>query len=326
MHRLILMCFAFLACAAFAQGTDMTSPGYTLALPNHPGRLHFEASSFPIVEASAKPSGSEFGLRGQDKDAAIDLLAFLFLFPEEAPLTSEKCRDAIMGHVKAESREFKLQSSALLPRQDLPVAVAQYSTKSPRGQWSVVRAFVANGDLCSDIEFSSLHAISVDSPQIKDALATLSFDPHAKPGFRELFYYATVLYDHQMMKAAAPVYEQAFHLLPANEPENKWRRVATDQAVMAYGISGDIKKARMLLNAAVQADPGYPLNYYNLACADAEEGNAANAKLHLQQAFDRKANVIPGENLPDLTRDDSLLKLKDDKAFWSFVEGLQKSR
>jgi hypothetical protein len=45
--------------------------------------------SFLIVEASAKPSGSEFGLRGQDTDAAIDLLAF-FLFPEEAPLTGEK--------------------------------------------------------------------------------------------------------------------------------------------------------------------------------------------------------------------------------------------
>lgn len=82
----------------------------------------------------------------------------------------------------------------------------------------------------------------------------------------------------------------------------------------------------MLLKAAVQADPAYPLNYYNLACADAEEGNAAVAKLHLQQAFDRKANVIPGENLPDPTKDDALLKLKYDNAFLPFVEDLKKSR
>lgn len=54
----------------------------------------------------------------------------------------------------------------------------------------------------------------------------LSFDPHAKPRFG--FYYATVLYDHQMMKAAAPVYEEALRLLPANEPGNKWRRVTID--------------------------------------------------------------------------------------------------
>ena len=133
-----------------------------------------------------------------------------------------------MGHVKAESREFKLPSSALLLRQDLPVAVVQYSTESSRGRWSIVRAFVANGDLCSDVEFSSLHTISLETPQIKEALATLSFDPHAKPGFREVFYYATVLYDHQMMKAAAPIYEEALRILPANEPGNKWDRVTID--------------------------------------------------------------------------------------------------
>lgn len=36
--------------------------------------------------------------------------------------------------------------------------------------------------------------------------------------------------------------------------------------------------------------------------------------------------MIRSENLPDPTKDDSLLKLKDDKAFWSFVEDLKKSR
>ncbi|HEX6770506.1 MAG TPA: hypothetical protein VF126_00675 [Acidobacteriaceae bacterium] len=48
--------------------------------------------------------------------------------------------------------------------------------------------------------------------------------------------------------------------------------------------------------------------------------------MHLQQAFDRKANVIPGESLPDPTQDDSIQKLRGDKAFWAFVEDLQKSR
>ena len=95
---------------------------------------------------------------------------------------------------------------------------------------------------------------------------------------------------------------------------------------MAYGMSGDIEKARALLNAAVQSDPSYPLNYYNLACADAEQGNAADARRNLQLAFDREANVIPGETLPDPTKDDSLLKLKNDEAFWSFVENLQQHR
>jgi hypothetical protein len=74
---------------------------------------------------------------------------------------------------------------------------------------------------------------------------------------------------------------------------------------------------------AVQKDPTYPLYYYNLACADAEQGDATNAKLHLQQAFDRRANVIKGEAMPDPTKDDSILKLKKDNDFWIFVQTLK---
>jgi len=68
------------------------------------------------------------------------------------------------------------------------------------------------------------------------------------------------------------------------------------------------------------------MTYYLLACADAEDGKAPAAKVHLQQAFDRKANTLPGEQLPDPTKDDSFLKLKKNKDFWGFVEHLQATR
>ena len=73
------------------------------------------------------------------------------------------------------------------------------------------------------------------------------------------------------------------------------RCVASDQAGMACGISGDTKKARALYEAAIAKDPDYPLYYYNLVCADAQENRLADARTHLQRAFERKANVIPGE-------------------------------
>jgi tetratricopeptide (TPR) repeat protein len=129
-----------------------------------------------------------------------------------------------------------------------------------------------------------------------------------------------------MMKAAATVYEESLNLLPPDETPKTWRRIAIDQAVMAYGISGDFPKSRSLLATAIRLDPQYPMNYYNLACADAEEGKVSDARLHLQQALARKGDVIPGESLPDPTQDDSILKLKNDKPFWLFVESLQKNR
>lgn len=330
MRASIAWSFVGLACIAVAQSPtdqpfDISPPGYTLALPTHPGRLQLDAPTFDIVEASAKPSGSEFGLRGQDKVQAINLLVFLFRYPEEAPLTSEKCRDAMMRHVQDES-STTIQSKKVLSTRTPPIALVEYSQKRSSGDSHSVRAFIAKADLCADIEFSSRHPLSADTPVIMQALNSATFDPDAKASFREVFWYATVLFDHKEMKAAAPVYEQALSLLPPGEPTNKWRRVATDQAVMAYGISGDLEKSRAVAERAIQTDPGYPLNYYNLACADAEAGNAPEAKRHLQQAFDRKANVIPGESLPDPTQDDSIQKLQGDKSFWDFVQKLQKSR
>jgi len=321
MRKCTLFVFAVLSCT---RAQDMHQQDYTLSLPTHPGRLHLEAPTFKIVEASAKPDGNEFGLRGQNPDASVSLLVFLFRIPEEAPLTSAKCRNYMLYHAQHADPSIHIQLEKVLPAGNIPLALAQYFEDAP--QQHVVRAFVAKGDLCSDIEFSSKEELTADVPDIKAIIASVTFDPDAKPSFREVFAYATVLFGHKMVKAAAPIYEQALSLLPPGDPAAKWRRISTDQAVMAYGMSGDIAKSRSLLAAAIRLDPQYPMNYYNLACADAEEGDVSGAKLHLQQAFDRRKSVIPGESLPDPTQDDSILKLKDDKSFWSFVESLPKDR
>ena len=323
MRKCTLFVFAVLSCTV-TRAQDMHQQDYTLSLPTHPGRLHLEAPTFKIVEASAKPDGNEFGLRGQNPDASVSLLVFLFRIPEEAPLTSAKCRDYMLYHAQHADPSIHIQLEKVLPAGNIPLALAQYFEDAP--QRHVVRAFVAKSDLCSDIEFSSRQELTADVPDIKAIIASVTFDPEAKPSFREVFAYATVLFDHKMVKAAAPIYEQSLSLLPPDEVAAKWRRISTDEAVMAYGMSGDIAKSRSLLATAIRLDPQYPMNYYNLACADAEEGDVSGARLHLQQSFARRENVIPGESLPDPTQDDSILKLRNDKSFWLFVESLQKDR
>jgi tetratricopeptide (TPR) repeat protein len=323
MRKCTLFVFAALSCTV-TRAQDMHQQDYTFSLPTHPGRLHLEAPTFKIVEASAKPDGNEFGLRGQNPDASVSLLVFLFRIPEEAPLTSAKCRDSMLSHAQRADPSIHIQLEKVLPAGNVPLALAQYFENAR--QQHVVRTFVAQGDLCSDIEFSSTQEVTADMADIKAILASVTFDPDAKPSFREVFAYATVLFDHKMVKAAAPIYEQSLSLLPPDEAAAKWRRISTDQAVMAYGMSGDIAKSRSLLATAIRVDPQYPMNYYNLACADAEEGDVSGARLHLQQSFARRENVIPGESLPDPTQDDSIRKLRNDKSFWLFVESLQKDR
>jgi tetratricopeptide (TPR) repeat protein len=191
-----------------------------------------------------------------------------------------------------------------------------------------VRGFVANGDICGDLEIYSYAPLSLQDPNLKKIFSTLRLDEKYAPKFADMFLYAQILYQHKMYGPAAPIYEKA--LAKLNEDSSTgtrtMKRVITDQAGMSYGMSGNIPKARTIFEKAAAADPDYPLYYYNLACADAEEHNLAGAKKHLQEAFDRKANVIPGESMPDPARDDSFLPYRNNKEFWTFVEGLSKKR
>lgn len=318
----LAFCLCFSA-ASIAQST--AGAGYRLELAARPGVLTMDAGRFTVLEVSAKPSGSEFTMRGQDQQDGIELLATLFADRAAAPMTGESCRSAALQRTATEAPLLGAHAETTMLTAGQPLAIAAYSTSDARGTHFYVRAFAASGDLCGDVRFSSAAPITPGTPAVREALASVRFDPGAKPSFDGVFRYARVVFENGMPDEAAPLYEQAIALAPDSD-NGKWRRVATDQAVTAYGLAGNWAKARTLLDHAIAADPAYALNYYNLACADAEAGNAAAARTDLQQAFERRANTLPGEPLPDPTEDASLLKLKANGSFWSFVEGLEKGR
>ena len=99
-------------------------------------------------------------------------------------------------------------------------------------------------------------------------------------------------------------------------------RILLDQLAMAYGISGDLKKARILLEDAIRQDPEYPLNYYNLACAFAEAGDKDKALANLSLAFQHKENVLKGEQMPDPRTDSSFQKYVRDEDFLKLMAKL----
>jgi predicted Zn-dependent protease len=88
---------------------------------------------------------------------------------------------------------------------------------------------------------------------------------------------------------------------------------------MAYGMSGDLKDARVLLQSAVIEDPEYPLNYYNLACAYAEEGDKNKMLANLSLAFQHKERVLKGEQLPDPRTDSSFRQYLRDPEFTALM-------
>ena len=287
--------------------------------------MEWNAADFKIVQSSAKPNGAEVGIRANDGSSQFTLLGFLFLFPEQAPMTSAKCRDGILEPVKKSNPTIKIAGTMQIPRSGgPPLELVSYVGQGRDGKLIYsMRGFIAAGDICGDLEIYGNDLNVIQDPNLKKVWDSYRFDPSYTPRFDDVFFYAQTLYQQHMYQAAAPVFEQALSKPTENKDQVTWRRVATDQAGMAYGLVGNIPKARALFEAAIAKDPDYPMYYYNLACADAEEKKLADARTHLQQAFARKANVLAGETMPDPSKDDSFLPYRDNKEFWTFVESLR---
>jgi hypothetical protein len=314
----------FLSTVSHAAAND---DAFKVALVDHPGQLTWSAEGFKIIESSAKPGGNEIGIRGQDQSGQQTFLGFLFLFPEKAPLTSAKCLDGVIGPEKKSSPSLKVFGTEEISQPgNLPVSLVSYTARGEGGKTLyTVRGFVATGNVCGDLEIYSYAPLSLQDSAFKKIFSSFRLDDKYAPQFRDLFLYAQILYQHNMYGPAAPVYEKALVKLNEDSSSTKtMKRVITDQTGMSYGMSGNIPKARAIFEKAIAADPDYPMYYYNLACADAEEKNLNGARKHLQEAFDRKANVIAGEKMPDPSQDDSFLPYRNNKDFWSFVEGLGK--
>lgn len=187
-----------------------------------------------------------------------------------------------------------------------------------------VFAFAGNAKICAEVHASTMTGGPEQEKRLAEALTLFAPDLSYRPTSSDYFTLATVFYQQSPMMGA-PFYEGALKTIPTDTTDPDLitrRRIATDQIAIALGMNGNIKGSWSYAERGIKLDPTYPLNYYNLACADAEEGKVKDARVHLQQAFDRKANTIPGESLPDPTKNDSILKLKMDKYFWAFVQTL----
>lgn len=297
---------------------------FKLALPHHEGQLSWKASGFKAIEFSAKPNGNEIGVRGDNPSTRTRFLGFLFVASDQAPLTSAKCRDGVLGVQKKSNPNMNIvESWEKSGPGGLPTALVKYTAKSEQGKTVYIeRGFVAGGEICGDLEFYSDGPLETAS--LKQTFSSYALDQNYVAQFRDIFAYAQILYNHNEYAAAAPLFERALQKVDAQPTVDikTMTRVSRDQAGMAYGISGNTAKARALFEKGIAEDPDYPLYYYNLACADASERNLKAARDHLQKAFARKANIVPGETMPDPTKDDSFIPYKGDKEFWAFLQTL----
>lgn len=157
-------------------------------------------------------------------------------------------------------------------------------------------------------------------PAEKDFRKVIKADPFDI--FSE-FYLGQSLFMQKKYAESIGPYEKARELEASSKKlSSDQHRILVDQLVIAYGISGNLKKVHVLLEDATRQDPDYPLNYYNLACAFAEEGNKAKMLANLSTAFQHKDHVLKGEQMPDPRSDDSFQKYAHDDDFLKLMKQL----
>jgi tetratricopeptide (TPR) repeat protein len=276
-----------------------------------------------------------------NKQPGLELSYVIFPNGSEAP-TAESCREDVIGPLlkrfPGEISTKSVRRAEMTSANGSHIATVSYLFKTASEQMSEIAGvklqqtnvlgFYGDKNICAEVHVSQTSDKPIDPSSLDEELKTFTALPGYVPTAANLAALASVFYRNMKdYPSAAVYYDSALRLLPtpSDAKQKNVLRFLTDQASMSYGISGDLKKSRALNEAAILKDPDYPLYYYNLACADAESGDALAARTHLQQAFDRRANTLPGEHLPDPSTDDSILKLKKDASFWSFVQSLPKT-
>ena len=241
--------------------------------------------------------------------------------------TSEGCRDDRVEDLRKSQGELLSKSSVgtLDDGHGGHFATATHLTRLAAGAANHdVFVFAGSKTTCAEMHVSTVAGMPDEEQRLKAALqlfhpqldyqgSCADFVPEAKE------------FSRSSPMLGAPFFDACLHTIPSDSKDPEaitLRRLATDQVVIALGMAGKLRESRRYATRAIELDPDYPLNYYNLACADAEEGNAEQARTHLEQAFARKQNALPDRPLPDPGKDDSLLKLKKNQDFWAFVQTL----
>jgi len=125
----------------------------------------------------------------------------------------------------------------------------------------------SKGALCerASREFSSHDYAAAE----RDFRALTKVDPSSLAAYA---YLGHALFRQEKFAESIAPYEKAHELEQSGSKLSETdHHVLVDQLVMAYGLGGQLNKMYKLLDEAIKQDPEYPINYYNLACAYAED-------------------------------------------------------
>ena len=295
---------------------------FHMFLPNHKGALEISLPGFEVSQIGLHPDGDEYKITAKNPNGMY-LTAFVDVAPRKG--SNSAARDDSLAGLKA-SKKFKMDDIKLSETKNF--AVTEYIVHEYQGEkieQKSYHVYFGGDDIWADVHMSKVDYKPEDKKLFDEVLLTLKFLPEYQPVTADWHFIAAMFYMSKDYKNSAIYYQKVLDLEKQKPTlSTKMTRVVIDQLGMSYGISGDIDRSRQVFEYGISKDPGYPLFYYNLACGYGEQGNKDKVIEYLKEAFERKANMIKGESMPDPMTDDSFSKFVKDKDFIDAVKAMKK--
>jgi tetratricopeptide (TPR) repeat protein len=303
-------------------GSAQSQKTIHMFLPDRKGALELSLPGFQIQKGGLRPDGKQFTITAENPNG-IFLTAFVELAPR--PGTSTQVRDDWWGGLKKNSKA-KMDEQKLSESGD--VAITEYVIHETQGVYleqKNLHAYYGGDEIWAEVHISKVEFHPGDQKLFSDVLSRVKFLPSYVPDSREEFIAGSTYYRTQDYQRAALHYQKSLDLEKEKPALNQTlTRVLIDQLGMSYGISKQLDKSKAVFEYGISKDPDYPMYYYNIACGYGEQNDKANAIAYLKKAFDRKANVIKSEKMPDPLTDDSFRSFVADTTFVNAVKEMQK--
>jgi tetratricopeptide (TPR) repeat protein len=293
-----------------SQPPAVTAGPLRLALPNRPWVLEVAAPGFLVTQSITQPDGRRYLLAGR---GLFNLSITIESVKGRATL--DGCREVFRGRI-APGGLFQI---AAIDQSTIgEMAVLEYMIPQANGlavkQKNLFGCLVKD-DVYADIHISKSDFQDQDQAPLTAILRSAAFTD-ADGDAALLFGQGSAFFLRKDFEKAIGPYQSALdrEKVAPKLPQPLWR-VLIDNLAMAYGITGKLDAAEDVVKYGLSKDPEYPMFYFLMADAAAERNDLENTMRYLRLALQFRANMNPGEKLPDPLTDDSFKRFAKDAEF-----------
>src|SRR5260370_10905934 len=326
----VTLAFALLTFVAAHAQDAPASAASDVWLPGKAWALELARQGLTTKANEIQPDGRRYFLAENTKARVI---VFVFLEASKAPGQAGECKHSLEEKGKGNVWVVLGVLKGIAYREKGEMQILEFTLPevdgAPTNQKNIFGCLTKDG-IFVDIHISKVFFRAADQPLFDALLQSFHFVPREATSERvptgnnmQLFREGSRYFiAHQYREAIAP-YQKAFEIEKSTPTlsKNLWR-VLIDNLSIAYGITGDLTRARETLTYGVSKDSDYPLFYYNLACVTAEKGDLPDTENYLKLAIERRQQGILGAPFPDARVDDSFQKLLLQKEFRQFLNSL----